>query len=178
MYALFPPVQLPLCGYGGASSLEVVGVSSSNDGRSCLELGAVKVACGIKLKVLLYNSGPRAAFVRATCCKLESSTPLPESHAHLVPSWSVIAANSTQEVVLYYRPDPGEEEKCQVGKTPLALLRVQSGDELMRQRLVWADGEGRGKVLDPTCKQFVSDFPQQKKSSPASSGRLAMEVLW
>lgn len=152
----------------------MVGVGSSPDGgQSSLDLGAVKAGCGIKLKVLLYNSGPRAAFVKAACCKLESSTPVPESHAHLVPSRSVIAANSTQEVLLYYRPDQEEGRKCRVGKNALALLRVDSVDELMRQRLVWADGEGRGKggqVMDPTCRQFLSDFPQHQKSSPASSG--------
>ena len=172
----FVGLQVPMCGYGGASKLEVGGVSSSPSGQPCLDLGTVEADRGIKLKVLLYNSGPRAAFVHATCCHLESSTPLPDSYAHLVPSQVIIPSHSTQEVLLYFKPDEEDVKKCRVGKNPLALLKIQSGDELVRQRLVWANEEGGGKeggreckVLDPACKQFLMGFSQQKKA-PASSG--------
>lgn len=150
------------------------GVIHSPNGQSSLDLGTVKAGCGIKLKVLLNNSGPRAAFVHATCCKPESSTPLLDSHAHLIPSRVVVAAHSTQELLLYYRPDQHEEQKCRVSNNPLALLRIQSGDELMRQHLVRAneeeEGEGgrKGKVLD---KLFLTGFSQQKKAPSASSGK-------
>lgn len=166
-----------MCGYGGASKLEVGGVSSSPEGRPCLDLGAVETDRGIKLKVLLYNSGPRAAFVHATCCHLESATPFPDSHAHLIPSRVVVAAHSSQELLLYFKPDKDDAEKCRVSKSPLALLKIQSGDELVRQRLVWANEEGeegeggKGKIVDPTYKQFLTGFSQQKKV-PASSGEI------
>lgn len=163
-------MQLPLCGYGGVSRLEVGGASSSStNGQSCLDIGEVKAQRGIKLKVLLYNSGPRAAFVWATCCKLDSSTPLPDSHAHLMPSHMVIPPHSTEQLLLFYRPDQAEETKCRVNKSPLARLLIATGDELVRQRLVWAmggkggPGEGQLEGVSSACKEFVKEFSHQEK---------------
>lgn len=160
-------LQVPLCGYGGVSRLEVVGAgptpNSALDAACALDLGEVTAKRGIKFKVQLYNSGPRAAFVQATCCSLDDHTPLPENRAHLIPSRAVLAPHSTQELQLFYRPDQSEEEKCRVRRNPLALLKIQSGDELVRQHLSWSLREGRGSRIS-TYNEFVRDFPQQKKS--------------
>ncbi len=185
------PFKVPLCGYGGVSRLEVGGVIPSpssvppppgsgegSGGQSCLDLGEVRAGQGIKLNVLLYNSGPRAAFVHAACCGLEGGhAPFPDSHAHLVPSRVVIAPHSTEELPLFYRPTKAEEEKCRVSKSPLARLVLEFGDEVVRQRLVWAvrkeveegggEGEGEGRaprtILTPTCREFVKEFTQHAK---------------
>ena len=186
-------LQVPLCGYGGVSRLEVGGVGPSpstgapegpkeeggSGQSSCLDIGEVKAGRGIKFNVLLYNSGPRAAFVRATCCGLDSHAPLPDTHAHLVPSRVVILPHSTQELPLFYRPGRAEEEKCRVGKSPVARLVLQSGDELMRQRLVWAirkgveEGAGDGAesrtLLTPTSREFVKEFTQRSKTASGTS---------
>lgn len=161
---------------GAIASPDVSGAGLS------LEVGEVKAGRGIKFKVLLYNSGPRATFVRVTCCKLETQQQqqlqqLPDNHAHLAPSRAVIGPHSTQEVQLFYRPTPADEEKCRVssdgggGKTPLALLRLESGDELMRQRLVWADAEGGARITDPTCSNFLADFAFSQPRKTATSGK-------
>lgn len=167
---LFYCSQIPLCGYGGVSNLEVGGVSSTPHGQSCLDVGELVAQQGIKMKLLLYNSGPRAAFVRARCCKLESSSPMLDNHAHLKPSHLVIAPHSTEELLLFYRPDLTEETKCKVSKSPLAHVLLESGDELVRQRLVWGV-KGEGKPVNPSSsshKDFTKDFTHQEK---ATSGK-------
>lgn len=148
------------------------GVSSTPHGQSCLDIGEVVAQQGIKMKVLLYNSGPRAAFVRATCCKLESSTPMPDSHAHLKPSHLVIAPHSTEQLLLFYRPDQTEEAKCKVSKSPLAHMLLETGDELVRQRLIWGQkGEGKQTNRSSTHDDFTKDFTHQEKATSGKPGR-------
>ena len=137
-------------------------------------MGQVAADQGIKLKVSLYNSGPRAAFVRASCCKLESHTPLPDSHAHLKPSHLVIAPHSTEQLLLFYRPDEAEETKCKLSKSPLAHILLETGDELVRQRLVWGlKGEGTLARVSSDHQDFTRDFTHQEK---ATAGKLRIEV--
>lgn len=145
----------------------MVGASSTPHGQACLEMGRVSAEHGIKLKVMLYNSGPRAAFVRTTCRQLDGSTLLPDGHAHLAPSCLVLAPHGTEQVVLYYRPERAEEEKCRLGKSPLACLVLETGDELVRQRLVWGMKKKAVSHSDtsPTHEEFTSDFTHQEKAT-------------
>ena len=163
------------------SRLEVVGAgpspNSALDTACALDLGEVKAKRGIKFKVQLYNSGPRAAFVQATCCSLDDHAPLPENHAHLIPSRAVVAPHSTQELQLFYRPTQSDEDMCQVSKNPLALLKIQSGDELVRQQLSWSLREGRGSRVSTGYNEFVTNFPQQKKSLSGKTITMCCSVI-
>ena len=152
-----------------------MGGVNSSDGQQFLDIGEVRGNCGIKLKVLLYNSGPRAAFVRAVCQQLEASATLPEHRARIVPSNLVILPHSTGELLLFYHPSPAEEERCEVSKNPLAQLLIHTGDEIVRQCLTRVVKEGRegrkkeGEVFSLFIQEFVEEFFHQDKVTAGKS---------
>lgn len=157
-----------MCGYGGISRLEVGGVKFTPSGGHQLDIGELRLSHGKKVKVLLYNSGPRTTFIHAMWQELESHTPLPDSRAHIIPPNLVIPAHSTGEIQLFYHPNKMEEEKCRVGKYSLARLVIYSGDECVRQKLVQAVKEKetrKERSSSPTTivDTFAKDFPGQEK---------------
>jgi len=77
----------------------------------------------------------------------------------LTPSHLVIAPHSTEQVLLLFRPDQADEKRCTLGKSPLAQLVLLTGDELVRQRLVWAvqgeEGEKREEIINSNTNEVV-----------------------
>lgn len=140
-------------------------------------MGQVTCGRGIKLKISLHNSGPRPAFVRATCRQLDDDAPLSDSHAHLKPSHLVVGAHGSEELVLFYQPDSAEEDRCRKGACPLARLVLESGDEVVRQRLVW-EGKGAGLAARVSAphREFVGEFAHQEKSASGEEAALQMRV--
>lgn len=152
--------------------MEVGGVTFSADRKRFLDLGEVKKGRGIKLKLLLFNSGPRAAFLRAVCHKLDDSVPISDNHIHLAPSNLIILPHSTEEVTLYYRPNQAEEDKCRVSTSALSRLVIYTGDEVVRQQLLKTAKEREEKtdkeyppISSGTNAAFIKDFANQEKIS-------------
>ena len=170
-YTIF--LKVPLCGYGGISRIEVGGIKFSPESGHQLDIGDIRHSVNKKVKVLMYNSGPRACFVHATCQELNGHTPLPDTHAHISPSILVIPAHSTGEVCLFYRPSKAEEEKCVRPGTPLARLVLQSGDECVRHKLMRAvmggAGDARQLKVSNAISNFVKDIPSQDKADTGLS---------
>lgn len=169
-------LQIPLCGYGGVSNLTILGTTNSPDGRQGLDMGEVKGQQGIKLKISIHNSGPRAGFMQVAAYKLDGSAPLSTERAQLVPSCLVVPQHSSAELQLYYRPDKSEEEKCKGQKSPLSLLVIQCGDEVMRQRLVMTtvSGDKSAAPVSSVNAKFVKEFSHQETVPSGKQGKSSL----
>ena len=171
--------RIPLCGYGGASVVEVVNARRSTSKGLWVDLGAVAVQQCSTVKVSLYNSGIRAAFVKALCFPLdegENISPLPFSRAGVSPAEFVLHPQQMQDLSVVYQPSSSEEvARCSETATPLARLVLLNGDEIIRQRLQramaagaagseQAEGEdGRECRLNNTFNEtFLQRFPGQE----------------
>ncbi len=128
-----------------------------------MDIGDIHQSNNKKVKVLMYNSGPRASFVHVTCQELDGHASLPESRAHVSPSTLVIAAHSTGEVSLYYRPMKAEVGGCVKSGVPLARLVIQNGDECIRQKLMASMEEDAGRKGSGSgaIEKFLKDLPSQ-----------------
>ena len=139
--------RIPLCGYGGASMVEVVNARHSTSKGLWVDLGPVAHQQPSTVKVSLYNSGIRAAFVKAVCFPLdegENTPPLPLTQAMVSPPEFVLHPQQMQELSVVYHPSSSEEAaKCSEISAPLARLVLLNGDEIIRQRFQRAMAAGK-----------------------------------
>ena len=164
--------RIPLCGYGGASSVEIVNARRSISKGLWVELGPVALQQQSSVKVSLYNSGVRAAFVKALCLPLENredTSPLPLSLANVTPSECVLQPQQMQDLTVVYQPSSTEEvTQCAETVSPLSRFIVMHGDEISRQRFQRAMASSSDEVVPQRCplskdfnREFLKHFPGQ-----------------
>ena len=172
--------RIPLCGYGGTSAVEIVNARRSTSEGLWVDLGPVVTHKDSTVKISLYNSGTRAAFVKALCFHLdngENVSPHPLPPADVIPAECVLLPQQMQELSVVYHPTSGEDvAKCSEKTAPLAQLVLLHGDEIVRQRFQRAmaasgdketgegeDGGQRGCHLNNKVNMlFLQHFPNQE----------------
>ena len=164
--------RIPLCGYGGCSAVEVINARRSSTMGLWLDLGPLSTQQQSTVKVSLYNSGVRAAFLKALCVSLGDEhelSPLSPDRVTVTPSQCILQPQQIQELNIEYRPDSSEEvTKCSKADTPLARLVLLHGDEIIRQRFHRAmstrkEAESVESHLNKKFnEEFLNYFPEQE----------------
>lgn len=93
--------KIKLFGYGGTSHIDIINSKRSGDAH-VINIGEVTAGHRNVAKLIVKNSGPRSAFIKAMCYVDDKmTTALSSQHVSLSPSEFVLPPHVTKVTIVY-----------------------------------------------------------------------------
>ncbi|KAJ7319161.1 hypothetical protein OS493_036674 [Desmophyllum pertusum] len=141
--------KIPLYGCGGTSQLVLVDIRQLSEGY-VTNVGEVSLGKKNHVKVVVRNSGTRAAFVKAVCYSdIHSLQRYPSSHLNIQPDSFVLSERTSKVVLIEYQPLEKDAINCRTSVNSVAVVAFYNGDEFLRRQYK--------KNLQTTPRQPPSD---------------------
>jgi len=126
--------KIPLYGCGGTSQLVLVDIRQLSEGY-VTNVGEVSLGKKNSIKVVVRNSGTRAAFVKAVCYSdIHSLQQYPSSHLKVYPDNFVLSERTSKVVLIEYQPLEKDAINCRTSVNSVAVLAFYTGDEFLRRQ--------------------------------------------
>ncbi|XP_074619097.1 uncharacterized protein LOC141877946 isoform X2 [Acropora palmata] len=126
--------KIPLYGCGGTSHLVLVDIRQLSEGY-VINLGEVSLGKKNSLKVVVRNSGSRAAFVKAVCYSdIHSLQQYPSTHLKVSPNSFILSERTSKTVLVDFQPLEKDAVKCRFVVNSVAVIAFYTGDEFMRRQ--------------------------------------------
>ncbi|XP_078367466.1 uncharacterized protein LOC144651409 isoform X2 [Oculina patagonica] len=126
--------KIPLYGCGGTSQLVLVDIRQLSEGY-VTNVGEVSLGKKNSVKVVVRNSGTRAAFVKAACYSdIHSRQRYPSSHLNVHPDSFVLSERTSKAVLIEYQPLEKDAIKCRTSVNSVAVVAFYTGDEFLRRQ--------------------------------------------
>lgn len=147
--------KIPLYGCGGTSQLVLVDIRQLSEGY-VTNIGEVSLGKKNSVKVVVRNSGTRAAFVKVVCYSdIHSLQLYPSTHLKVHPHSFILSARTSKTLLIEFQPLEKDAIKCRTSVNSVAAVAFYTGDEFLRRQYK--------KNLPRNSQQVLSEV---KESSP------------
>ncbi|XP_022796822.1 uncharacterized protein LOC111335223 isoform X4 [Stylophora pistillata] len=126
--------KIPLYGCGGTSQLVLVDIRQLSEGY-VTNIGEVSLGKKNSVKVVVRNSGTRAAFVKAMCYSdIHTLQRYPSSHLKIHPDSFVLSERTSKAVLIEYQPLEKDAINCRTSVNSVAVVAFYTGNEFLRRQ--------------------------------------------
>ncbi|XP_068724654.1 centrosomal protein of 192 kDa-like isoform X2 [Montipora capricornis] len=126
--------KIPLYGCGGTSQLVLVDIRQLSEGY-VTNIGEVSLGKRNSVKVVVRNSGTRAAFVKAVCYSdIHLLQQYPPTHLSVHPNSFILSERTSKTLLVEFQPLEKDAIKCRTAVNSVAVIAMYTGDEFMRRQ--------------------------------------------